>query len=328
MSGPTAPATVTALNDRSEPGDTTQAPPPRRRRRTGLDRARRRIYYWFLLPAGVLYSVFLIAPTIATIWISLNRWDGAGSMTYAGLGNYRMLLGDPVFRQAFSNTLWILFAVGGATFLASFALMLLLREIRGRRFIRSVVFFPNIVSGVALSIVWGFLFQSEGMVNAVLRAIGVEQPPAWLAEHQLFFVIMLGLVWINTGFYTTILLAAVDRIPVHLFEDCALAGATAWQRLRYVVLPLTSDVVGVAAILWTISSIKIFEFIFAFAGGAGYLPPTTVWNAAVYSYAAAFSAVGTPQYGVSAASSLVMLLLVGVAAVLMRRIFGRNQLEY
>lgn len=337
MSGHSSPATVAAMDDRATGGGRTStaragkpagAAPVGKRPRSALERARRRLYYWFLIPAGLLYTLFLVAPTVVTGWISLNRWAGAGPMSFVGLGNYRMLLGDPVFRQAFGNTLLILFVVGGATFLVSFALMLLLREIRGRRFIRSVVFFPNIVSGVALSIVWGFLFQQEGMVNAVLKSVGVAQPPAWLAEHRLFFVIMLGLIWINTGFYTTILLAAVDRIPAYLFEDCELAGATAWQRMRYVVLPLTRDVIGVAAILWTISSIKIFEFIFAFAGGAGYLPPTTVWNAAVYSYAAAFSAVGLPQYGAAAASSLVTLLLVGVAVGLMRRIFGKNQLEY
>lgn len=300
----------------------------RKKRRSALERTRRRLYYWFLLPAGLLYVALMVVPTIATVWISFNRWGGAGPMHYVGTRNYRMLVDDQVFVQSFINTLKILFVVGGATFALSFVLMMLLREVRGRRLIRSVIFFPNIVSGVALSIVWGFLFQQEGMVNAVLRSIGVAHPPGWLAEHRLFLVIMLGLVWINTGFYTTILLAAVDRIPQYLFEDCALAGATNFQRFRYVVLPLTRDVVGVAAILWTISSIKIFEFIFAFAGGAGYLPPTSVWNTAIYSYAAAFSAVGEPQYGAAAASSLAMLALVGLAVGLMRRMFGKNQLEY
>jgi raffinose/stachyose/melibiose transport system permease protein len=139
---------------------------------------------------------------------------------------------------------------------------------------------------------------------------------------------MLGLIWINTGFYATILLASVDRIPPYLFEEAALAGANAYQRLRHIILPLTWDVIGVAAVLWTVSSIKIFEFIYAFAGGAGYLPSTQVWNTAVYSYAEAFSAQGIPKYGTSAATAIIMLLLVGVLVGLSRRIFKHETIEY
>ncbi len=301
---------------------------PPRVRRTPLERSRRRVFWWFITPALVLYVGLMIIPSIQTVWISLNRWPGSGPMTFVGLDNYARLLADPVFRTSFTNTLAILFGVGGATFLISFVLMLVLRDLPGRKFIRSVIFFPNIVPGVVLSIVWGFLFQHEGLLNTVLRAIGISTPPAWLAENNLFFVIMAGLIWINTGFYATVLLASVDRIPPHLFEDAALAGASAFQRMRHIIIPLTWDVIGVAAVLWTISSIKIFEFIYAFAGGAGYLPPTKVWNTAVYSYAEAFSAQGIPKYGTAAATAIVMLVLVGAMVGLARRVFQRETIEF
>ncbi|TAM66037.1 MAG: sugar ABC transporter permease [Microbacteriaceae bacterium] len=293
-----------------------------------LDLSRRRVFLWFVLPAAFVYGAFLVAPSLYTVWIGFNKWSGAGPMTFIGLSNYVHIFREPVFIGSFVNTLLILFVVGGATFAISFVLMLVLREIAGRRIIRAVIFFPNIVPGVVLSIVWGFLFQQQGMVNAVLKSIGVQQPPAWLSQNSLFIVIMMGLVWINTGFYATILMAAVDRIPPYFFEDCALAGASAWQRMRYVILPLTWDVIGIAAILWTISSIKIFEFIYAFAGGAGYLPPANVWNTAVYSYAAAFASVGVPRYGTAAASAIVMVLLVGIVVVLIQRVFRRETIEF
>ncbi|MCC2593693.1 sugar ABC transporter permease [Tessaracoccus sp. OS52] len=270
----------------------------------------------------------MIIPSAQTIWISLHQWSGAGPMDFVGLGNYRRIFGDPIFLTSFKNTLAILFVVGGVTFAISFVLMLVLRDLPGRRFIRAVIFFPNIVPGVVLSIVWGFLFQHEGLVNTFLRGMGVDAPPEWLNENNLFMVIMMGLIWINTGFFATILLAAVDRIPPYLFEDASLAGANAWQRMRHIIFPLTWDVIGVAAILWTISSIKIFEFIYAFAGGAGYLPPTKVWNTAVYTYAEAFSAQGTPRYGTSAATAIVMLLLVGAMVALVGRIFRHDSIEY
>ena len=296
--------------------------------RTPFERPRRRLYLWFVMPAVIVYAGVLIAPSLYTVWIGFNKWSGAGPMTFVGFTNYVRIFRDPVFLISFANTLLILFVVGGATFGISFVLMLVLRDLTGRKFIRAVIFFPNIVPGVVLSIIWGFLFQQKGMINAVLSSIGIAHPPAWLSQNTLFMVIMVGLIWINTGFYATILMAAVDRIPPYLFEDCALAGATAWQRMRHVILPLAWDVIGIAAVLWTISSIKIFEFIYAFAGGAGYLPPNNVWNTAVYSYAAAFASIGEPRYGTAAASAIVMVLLAGVVVVLVQRLFRRESIEF
>lgn len=296
--------------------------------RSPFERPRRRLFLWFVIPAAAVYTIVLIAPSLYTVWIGFNKWSGAGPMTFVGFSNYIRIFRDPVFLTSFYNTLLILFVVGGATFGISFVLMLVLRDLAGRKFIRAVIFFPNIVPGVVLSIIWGFLFQQKGMINAALSSVGVAHPPAWLSQDTLFMVIMVGLIWINTGFYATILMAAVDRIPPYLFEDCALAGATAWQRMRHVILPLAWDVIGIAAVLWTISSIKIFEFIYAFAGGAGYLPPNNVWNTAVYSYAAAFASIGEPKYGIAAASAIVMVLLVGVVVVLVQRLFRRESIEF
>jgi raffinose/stachyose/melibiose transport system permease protein len=293
-----------------------------------LHRARRKLFFWFVAPALVLYVVFFILPTLATIWISFHKWPGAGPMDYVGLRNYEILYYDPIFVSSFVNTLKIIFIVGGATFLISFAMTMVLRDMMGRKFVRSVIFFPNILSAVVISILWGFLFQASGLVNGMLAGIGITSPPAWLNEANLFNLIMVGLVWIATGFYTTILMAGVDRIPADLYEEAALAGATALQRFWYVTLPLMWEIVAMAAVLWTISSIKIFEFIYAFAGGAGYLPSTKVWNTALYSYAEAFAATGTPRYGPAAASAFVMLILVAVMVWLIRRAMRREALQF
>jgi raffinose/stachyose/melibiose transport system permease protein len=292
-----------------------------------LARRRRRLFWPLVAPALALYLIFYIAPTVATGWISLNTWAGAGPMQFAGLKNYRRLLLDPTFHSSFGNTLLILFGVGGATFLLSFLLTMVLRDLAGRKAIRAIIFFPNIVSGVVISILWGFLFQADGLVNAALRAMGMAHPPTWLSQDNQFTVIMIGLVWVQTGFYTTILMAAVDRIPPDLYEDAELAGVNAWQRFRYVTLPLMWDVVGVCAVLWSINAIKIFEFIYAFAGAAGQLPSTKVWNLAMYAYGEVFSS-GVPRYGSSAATAMVMLALVAVLVVLIRRVMRRDNVEF
>ncbi|MFF0342788.1 carbohydrate ABC transporter permease [Kribbella sp. NPDC004875] len=299
-------------------------------RRTGsaLQRQRRRLYVPFVAPALVLYAVFLLIPVGATAWISLHQWPGYGPMEWSGLKNYRYMFDDPVFRQAFKNTLLLLVAGGAATFAISFGLTMLLRDLAGRSTVRSVIFFPNIVPALVLSILWGFLFQADGLVNRLLRAIGVQHPPGWLSQDHQYSMILLGLVWVSTGFYTTVIMAAVDRIPPYLYEDCLLAGANSWQRFRHVTLPLSWDVIGVCSVLWTINSIKTFEFILAMAGSASGLPSTRTWTVSLYAYAAAFASDGVPSYGLAAADAIFTLGLVAVLVVLIRRVMRRDAIQF
>ncbi|MFB6777242.1 carbohydrate ABC transporter permease [Streptomyces sp. NPDC056352] len=289
---------------------------------------RRRLFWPLLVPAVVVYLVFFAGPSLYTVWLSFNEWGGAGPMSFVGIDNYRRLLEDPAFQQSFTNTLWIILGVGGLTFLVSFALTMVLRDMKGRKAARSILFFPNIVPSIALSILWGFLFQHDGLADALVGALGMEHPPNWLGQSTIFRVIMIGLVWTSTGFYTTILMAAVDQIPPELYEDCDLAGANAFQKFRHVTLPLMWDVVGVCAVLWTISAVKVFEFIYAFAGAAGQMPDTGVWNTALYTYGEAFASGGIPRYGSAAASAVVMVTLVGALVVLIRRVMQRDTVQF
>ncbi|SHE55738.1 carbohydrate ABC transporter permease [Streptoalloteichus hindustanus] len=297
--------------------------------RNPLDRRRRRLFWPFLAPALALYVVFFVGPALASLWISFHRWDGVGEMEPRGLENYRILFDDSSFLGAFANTMTILVLVGATTFALSFALTMVLRDMRGRRFVRAVLFFPHIVAPVVLSVLWGFLFRSpEGLVNSAWRAVSGADGPNWLGDH-LFAVIVLGLVWVNTGFYTTVIMAGVDRIPPDLYEDCALAGATGWQRFRHVTLPLSWEVVATAAVLWTISSLKIFEFVYAFGGTTNDMPPLDVWNSALFVYGTTFGGRSPQyQYGYASASAVVTLAAVTVLVVLLRRLMRRETVQF
>lgn len=294
-----------------------------------LDERRRRLFWPFVAPALALYLILFIGPTFATGWISLHKWRGSGEMEWRALSNYSLLLQDPAFKTSFKNTLIILVAGGLAVFILSFALTMVLRDMRGRKGVRAILFFPNIVAPLALAVLWGFLFRSDGVANTVLTTLGWEHPPQWLESDTLFPMILAGLVWIHTGLYITILMAAVDRIPHHFYEDSALAGAGALQRFRHVTLPLCWDVIAVAAVLWTISSIKIFDFIYAFAGATGDLPPLSTWNSAIFVYGETFGGRVAPyKFGYASASAVVTLALIAIFVVLMRRLMRREAVEY
>jgi len=288
------------------------------------DAMRRRLYWPFLAPALLFFVAFLAAPIIYTLWLSFHSWRGVGPVKANGIANYQILLQDETFKLAFRNTFLITIGVGAVVFIVSFALTMVLREMAGRKFARAVIFFPNIVAPVVLAILWGFLFRSDGLVNQVLGSMGLEQP-RWLASDNVFLMICLALVWIHTGFYTTILMSAVDNIPAYFYEDALLAGANAWQRFRYVTLPLSWDVVSVAILLWTISSLKIFEFIYAFAGAAGDLPPTNTWNSALFVYAQTFGGrTAVSQFGYASAASVATLVPAALLVLLLLRVFRRR----
>lgn len=312
----------------------TRAPAPAEKpgRRPGgssIDRQRRKLLVPFVGPAFIFYTILFIVPAFAAVWISLNDWAGSGPMTFVGFKNYIQVFQDPLFLKSFGNTLLLLFVVGAVVFALAFAMTLVLRDMAAKKIVRNVIFFPHLINALVFGVLAGFIFNPGGMVNTLLKPLGVSEPPAWLAQDNIFPLIMATMVMTTTGYFTTILMAGVDRIPPYFYEDCALAGATTFQRLRYVILPLTWDVFGTCAVLWTISSIKIFEIIWVFGGSSGAgIPPTQSWTVAVYTYVTAFSGLSTPAYGAATASAIISLALVSVLVVLLRRAMRRDAIEF
>lgn len=307
--------------------DETPAPPAETSG-SAFEHTRRRLYGPFVYPALALFVAIMVAPTLFTFWVSLNKWSGASAMEFVGLANYSRLAADPVFRTSFVNTAWIVLGVGIAIYVISFTLTMLLQDMIGRKTVRMVIFFPTLVPGIVVSILWGFLFNPNGFVNSVLRAVGIDDPPLWLAPDRMFSTIMLGLVWLNVGTYTVILMAAADRIPPELYEVADIEGASPFQRFRYVTLPLMWDVVSVTAVLWCIGALKVFEFLLTFSTATGTLPDRRIWNFALYSYATAFPTDGAARFGMASATGVVILLLTFLLTVGARRLMRRDDVTY
>lgn len=292
---------------------------------------RRRLFWPFLLPTISLYVAFLVLPTIATVVLSFTEWSGAGTPRFVGLRPYRQMLAGDAFWYGFTNTVVYVLLAGIGTFVVAFLLTMVLRDLRGNRLIRAVLFFPNIVAPVALGMFLGFVFKfhptKQGLANFVLESFGLPAAK-FLRPDNVTWVVMGALIWASAGFYLTILMAAVDRIPPYLYEDAELAGATPWQKFRSITLPLTWDVVGVAGVLWTIMALRIFELVFVLAGPGTYSPPNRSWTLGLYVFDRSFGTQGTPQYGVACACAVVMILLVSVLVVALRRLMRRERLQY
>ncbi|MFE5666884.1 carbohydrate ABC transporter permease [Streptomyces niveus] len=311
------------------------APAPARRRPRGRDdgalsRQQRRIFGPFVIPALAVYLVLFVAPATVGFYVSFQRWRGTGDpMRPAGLDNYRRLLQDDVFRTAFANTLKIVFLCGIGIFVLAFAITVLLRHTKGRKTLRTLLFFPHIISPIAIGVALGLLLAPDGFVNAALRSVGLDALATnWLSPENIFRTIMAGIVWVTTGFYVILLMAGVDRIPPYFYEDSELAGANEFQKFWYVTLPLTWDVVSVAAVLWVINSIKIFEFIYAFTG-TGDAPPVSSRTLTIQQFLVSTGG-RNPSYelGYACAMGVVMVVLIVLLVTLLRRAMRRDAIEF
>lgn len=292
---------------------------------------KRRLFWPFVLPSIVLYVVFLVGPAVATVVLSFTRWSGAGTPRFTGLDEYAQMLGSESFRYAFVNTLMYVAVGGVGTFLLAFLFAMVLRDMKAGKMIRAILFFPNIVAPVAIGMFFGFVFRynpsKQGLANFLLTMFGAPAAK-FLQPENVVWVVIGALVWASAGFYITILMAAIDRIPPYLYEDADLCGATPFQKFRHITLPMIWDVVGIAGVLWTIGSVKIFEMVFVLAGPGTYLPPNRTWTLAIYVYDRSFGTQGTPEYGVACATAVVMIVLVTVLVLTLRRTMRGERLEY
>ncbi|AIG75591.1 Conserved putative membrane protein [Amycolatopsis japonica] len=312
---------------------TTPAKPPARAVKAGAHLSRKKRLFWpFAAPALVLYLAFLVLPTIATVVLSFTSWAGAGDTPEPnGVTNYTQMWASDSFQYAFRNTLIYVFLGGIGTFALAFLFTMVLRDMKGGKIVRAILFFPNIVAPVALGMFLGFVFKyqpgKQGLANYVLESLGADAAK-FLAPSNVTGVVTASLIWASSGFYITILMAAVDRIPPYLYEDAELGGASPWQKFKSITLPMTWDVVGVAGVLWTINALKIFELVFVLAGPGTYAPPNEAWTLGVYVFDRTFGSNGTPDFGAACACAVAMIVLVSVLVVLLRRLMRRDAIQF
>lgn len=291
---------------------------------------RKRLFWPFLIPTLVLYGLFLIVPTIATVVLSFSDWKGAGDTpNFNGFAEYGRIFADEGFQSAFVNSLMYIALGGIGTFVLAFLFTMVLRDMRGNKIIRAILFFPNIVAPVALGMFFGIVYRyqpgRQGLANFLLESVGLKAAK-FLDADVVTWVVLGSIIWASSGFYITILMAAVDRIPPYLYEDASIAGASPWQKFRNITLPLTWDVVGIAGVLWTINAVKIFELVFVMAGSGTYAPPIHSWTLGIFVFDRSFG--DTPAYGTACACAVVMILLVSVFVVALRRLLRREAIQF
>jgi raffinose/stachyose/melibiose transport system permease protein len=289
-----------------------RAPRPPPRRRVAGPGARRgkvgkRSYpYWFYLPAALIYAVLFLLPTFASFFFSLTRWT-LTDWQFIGLDNFRLFFREPQLFSGLTHSL--LFAAITTSLKAIISLLLavlLTSRIIGRGFLRSVVFFPVLVSTIGVGITFTVLMHpTQGLINQALATIGIDGP-LWLTNprYALLSVTLVD-VWKGVGLATVIYIAGIASIPQEYFEAAAVDGANAWARFRYVIVPLTRPATVTVVILSLIYGLRSFDLIWVMTHGGPGFTSDVIASVIYKQYQAGF-------YGLSTAGNVALFLLVTV----------------
>ena len=291
----------------------------------------RRMAAIFLAPAVIMYAFLFIYPAAKAFYISLFDWNGfTSNMKFIGLSNFKELFGDAAFWSvAAKHSLLITFVGGALIFAVAFLLCAVLStNIKGKKFFRALIFFPSVISPIAVAILWTFIYNNKwGLLNNFLGLFGIDGI-VWMAPETLFWAILAAMVWMNSGFYCVILLAALDRVPMSHIEAAQLAGASEATIFFKIKIPMIWDVLITSLTLWGINSIKEFALLYAWGGGVD-IPPAGATNIAVKMYITAFGKrVTIYRMGYSTAMGVIMFLSVALVVGLIAMIMKRDKVEY
>lgn len=318
----------------------------------------------FTAPMIVILGLFLVVPIVMALWVSVSDWTGRGSpfnadVSFVGMENYRDLLTRPgLARQdlmtSLRNTFYYVLGVVPLQTVIALTLAMIVNErfLKGRTFFRTAFYFPSVVSSVAISLVFLFLFTGTGAVNKFLGLFGIDgpawftdsrglihivgqsvgvwsmdSPPGWLTDHQAFGLsywewfkgpsvalsaIMLQVVWTTAGTFMLMFLAALQDVPTEVDEAAMVDGATKRQRFRYVTVPHLRPTILLVITLGVIGTWQVFDQMYVMTQGG---PAKTTLTPAYLSYSTAFDG---GNWGRGAAIAFLLFLLIFVLTSVQR----------
>ena len=280
------------------------------------------IGWLFVSPALIGFSIFTFGAILYSLYLSFTDYNLLSKPQWVGLKNYiRAFTEDDYFYQYFGNTLYFVIALVPIVLVFSLALALLINKKAGKmtQFYRAALFLPSITSTVAVSMVWMWIFNPDmGILNNFLYAIGLNNPPMWLADPQWSKpALVIMRVWQMGGYYMLMFLAGLQTIPDTLYEAADMDGATPWQKLTRITIPMLSNTTFVVAIMLVIEAFNMFESIFVMTQGGPVGSTSTIMY---YIYEQGFT-----NYNMGYASALAWVFFALILVVTIIQYRFRNE---
>ena len=293
----------------------TAAPSVRRKgpRLTGQWRKRLEIGL-FVSPALLLFALFVVVPIVQAGRYSMFKWNGLGPLErFVGLQNYVNALSDTVFQSAIANN----FIIAGVSILVQLPLglavaLLLNRKIRGRGFLRVVVFVPYVLAEVVAGVIWLMLLQPDGVADALLRSVGMGWAvQLWLGDPNVALAtVLFVLTWKYLGQAIILFLAGLQSVPEELYEAGQIDGASWWQMQRRIAIPLLGPTMRTWAFLSIIGALQVFDMVWILTRGG---PVDSTMTMAIY-----MITQGSKRtlYGYASAVAVILFLISVLVASL------------
>ena len=276
---------------------------------------------WFYIPAAVVFGVLFIVPTFASFYFSLTRWTLFDS-EFIGFENFVQFFQEEALVRGLTNTLIYAVVTSGAKVVLGLALAILLTApIIARGYLRSVIFFPVLVSTVGVGLTfWILMHPTEGVINTALAVFGIDGP-GWLVDPKWALLsIALVDIWKGVGLATLIYIAGIVSIPREYFEAARVDGAGSWAVFRSIILPLSFPATATVILLSLIGGLRSFELIWAMTRGGPGFTSDVIASVIYKQYQAGF-------YGLSTAGNVILFLLVTAIVFPLFRFLSRREVQ-
>lgn len=235
------------------------------------------IAYLLILPSYLVFFVLVFVPICATIVLSFTDYD-LNTASFVGLKNYIALFSDKVFLSSIWHTIYFALLTIIPTIVLSLLLAVALnKKVRGQGFFRTMFYLPHILSMVAISLSWGYLYNTQaGILNRILEAIGLS-PVSWLTDPKVAMIsVAIMSVWSSLGYNSLLFLAGLQNIPNHLYEAAEIDGANAVQRFFRITIPMLKPTTFFIFVMCCIHSFEVFGQVFILTGGGPNDATTTI----------------------------------------------------
>ena len=271
------------------------------------NKARKSPYpYWFVLPAGLIFVIFFLVPTVTSFYFSLTYWDPFEAR-FAGWDNYIQFFSEPYLVRGTINTLVFAFLTSGLkTVLGLLLAVLLTSGILGQSLLRSIVFFPVLVSTVGVGILFKeMMHPTEGILNLMLDGVGLSKI-GFLTDPSLALLSVAAVdVWRGVGLATLIFIAGLATIGQEYYEAARIDGASRWQQFWRVTVPLVRPATTTVIILSLIGGLRLFDLIWAMTGGGPGFSSDVLASVIYKQYQAGF-------WGLSTAGNVILFLMIAL----------------
>lgn len=276
---------------------------------------------WFLVPAFVIFLVFFIVPIAISLFFSMTVWDFSG-FTFCGLDNFKLFFSENSLNKSVINTLIYAVGISGLKVIIAFLIAVFLTSaIKTKNLIRSIVFFPNLVSTIAIGLTFKALMHpSKGLFNQIIAFFGGKGPD-WLGDTGIALFSIIGTdVWKGVSVATVIYIAGIVSIDKNYYEAASIDGANGWQKLISITIPLCRPAMNSVIILSFIGGLRSFDLIWAMTGGGPGFATDVLASVVYKQYANGF-------YGLSTAGNVIMLILIAVLAFPLQRFLLSKEVE-